>query len=196
MIGFLSGSIISKFPDHCVIDVGGVGYTVSVSLSTFAGLPEIGSQTKLLVHTHVREDILALYGFATEEEKSLFLKLIGISGVGPKTALAILSGFPVADLVEAIGCENRALLSTIPGVGRKTAERIIVELKDRIARETPSRTAPQSARGRLFEDVVSALTNLGYQRVVAESALKRAGWSDTMSIEDAIRAGLKELCRA
>ncbi|MFH0800586.1 MAG: Holliday junction branch migration protein RuvA [Pseudomonadota bacterium] len=195
MIAYLTGTLASKSPDHCVIDVGGVGYRVLVSLTTFSSLPEIGAKASVNVHTHVREDQLSLFGFATADEKTLFQRLISISGVGPKTALAILSGIPASDLVQAIAGEDRARLSTIPGIGKKTAERIIIELKDKLAREMPLAAAGYSVRGRAYEDAVSALTNLGYQRAVAETALRKAGWSDNQPIEDSIRAALKELCR-
>lgn len=196
MIAHLTGTLLAKAPDHCVVDVSGVGYSVHISLSTYASLPEIGTTSKLSIHTHVREDQLLLYGFATPEEKAIFQRLITISGVGPKTALSILSGIPVAHLIEAISQEDRARLGTIPGIGKKTAERIIIELKDRLAKEFPGGAlSPVSERGRAYEDAVSALTNLGYTRPVADNALKKIKWSDTMAIEEAIKMALKELCR-
>lgn len=196
MIAHLTGTLAAKAPDRCVIDVGGVGYGILVSLTTFAALPETGQRASLVIHTHVREDQLLLYGFASPEERLLFQRLIGVSGVGPKTALAILSGLPAEHLVEAIGSEDRARLSTIPGVGKKTAERIIMELKDRIARDVPCASpGPATSRGRMHEDAVSALVNLGYPRLVAEGALRKITWSDGMPLEEAIRAALKELCR-
>lgn len=196
MISLITGTLVTKQPGQCVVEAAGVGYGASISLSTFAALPENGSTCRLHIHTYVREDQITLYGFATPDEKALFLKLIAVSGVGPKTALAILSGIPADHLVDAIANEDRAHLSTIPGIGKKTAERIIVELKDRIARDMPISTSPHSQRGRIYEDAVSALTNLGYHRQIAEGALKKAKWSDDMPIEDAIRFALKELCRA
>lgn len=196
MIAQLTGMLVAKAPDHCVIDVNGVGYSIHVSLTTFAALPEAGAMASLAIHTYVREDQLLLYGFATAQEKALFQRLIGISGVGPKTALAILSGLPADHLIDAIGAEDHARLSTIPGVGKKTAERIIIELKDRVARDaTLAAAAHATPRGRRYEDVVSALTNLGYARAVAEAAIRKASWSEAMPIEEAIRAALKELCR-
>ncbi len=197
MIVQLTGVVASKSPDSCVIDVGGVGYGVLVSLGTFASLPDIGEKTTLSIHTHVREDQFVLYGFSCPEERTIFQRLIGVSGVGPKTALAILSGIPAPNLVEAIGGEDRVRLSSIPGVGKKTAERIIVELKDRMARDPSfSSSLPSSSRGRLEEDALSALTNLGYPRAVAEGAIRKAGSADGMPIEELIRSALKELCRA
>ena len=197
MIAQLTGTLVTKAPDHCVIDVNGVGYAVLVSLSTFAALPEAGERAKLVIHTHVREDQLLLYGFAAPEERLLFQKLIGVSGVGPKTALAILSGLPAGPLVEAISAEDRARLATIPGVGKKTAERIIVELKDRIAKDVSfASPGPAGSRGRMRDDALSALVNLGYPRTVADEALRNIAWTEGIPIEEAIRAALKELCRA
>lgn len=197
MIALLTGTLISKAPDHCVIDVNGVGYRVILSLTTFAALPDAGSKMSLNIFTYVREDQLVLYGFTSQEEKMLFQRLISISGVGPKTAISMLSGIPAVHLVEAIRSEDIARLSTIPGVGKKTAERIIVELKDRIAREFATIGSREpTGRGRMYEDVVSALTNLGYPRVTADSTLKKISWSENMPIEDAIKSALKELCRA
>lgn len=196
MIVQLTGILASKAPDSCVIDVGGVGYGVLVSLTTFASLPESGEKASLSIYTHVREDQFVLYGFSSPHERLLFQRLIGVSGVGPKTALAILSGIPASNLVDAIGSEDRLRLSTIPGVGKKTAERIIVELKDRISKDAAFSSAqPATSRGRLHEDAVSALTNLGYARAVAEEAIRKSGLSDGMPIEDLIRSALKELCR-
>lgn len=196
MIALLTGRLILKNPDHCVIDVNGVGYGVHTSLTTFASLPEAGAEIKINIHTHVREDQLILYGFASAEEKAIFQRLIAVSGVGPKTALSILSGMPASHLAEAIANEDRARLSSIPGVGKKTAERIIVELKDRLAKDFAVFTnATASERGMLYEDTVSALTNLGYPRPTAENTLKKIKWSEIMPIEEAIKAALKELCR-
>lgn len=196
MISQLTGILAAKTPDHCTIDVGGVGYGVSVSLTTFAKLPELGHQMRLAIHTYVREDQLLLYGFATDEERILFQKLIAISGVGPKTALAILSGLPAGHLIDAISTEDRARLSTIPGVGKKTAERIIIELKDRLARDTNLLASTTLVlRGKLSKEVLSALINLGYPRTTAERALSKVHLVDEMPIEAAIKAALKELCR-
>ena len=128
MIALLTGTVSSKAPDHCVIDVGGVGYKVLVSLTTFGSLPEVGSTLSLQIHTYVREDQLELFGFSSPEERELFQRLISISGVGPKMALGVLSGLPPRELAEAIGNEDHVRLTRIPGVGRKTADRIIVEL--------------------------------------------------------------------
>lgn len=196
MISQLTGTLLEKQPNHCIIDVGGVGYGVHVSLSTYGALPEPGGRVTLPIHTYVREDQLVLFGFATAEERTLFLKLISISGVGPKTAMGILSGLPPAELVEAISRGDAAKLSTVPGVGKKTAERMIVELKDSLAREVQLlRASASSSFPAVRDDALSALINLGYARPVADAALNKAGCSDEMSVEAAIRAALKELCR-
>jgi Holliday junction DNA helicase RuvA len=195
MIAQLSGTLLHKSPQYVVVDVGGVGYHVMVSLTSFSQLPDIGAPVTIHTHTHMREDQLALFGFTTLEERMIFQKLISISGVGPKIALTILSGLPAAELAEAISREDALRLCSIPGVGKKTAERIIIELKDKLARDFPPSELPsttQSSR-RLYEDVLSALMNLGYQRPAAEKAMKRVSWQETTTIEAAIRATLKEL---
>lgn len=196
MIVQLTGRLFQKEPNQCVIDVGGVGYGVHVSLSTLSALPELGTQISLPIYTYVREDQLVLFGFATAEERLLFLKLISISGVGPKTAMGILSGLPPAELIEAISRGDSAKISTVPGVGKKTAERMIVELKDSLARDVKlthlGGIAPQNV---IRDDALSALINLGYAKPIAEAALKKTGCSEEMTVETAIRAALKELCR-
>jgi len=195
MIVNLSGVLLEKEPGHCVIDVGGVGYGVRVSLSTFSKLPDAGCEVRLPIHTYVREDQLVLYGFATAAERGLFCKLISISGVGPKIALAVLSGLSPDDLVEAISSGDAARLSGIPGIGKKTASRMIVELKGMLPddlRIGGASGATRSIRG----DAVSALMNLGYSKAQAESALDKVEFTDDTTIEEAIRTSLKELCKA
>src|SRR5262245_46475707 len=177
MIGFLHGRLLEKHPDRLLVDVHGVGYEVAVPLSTFYTLPDLGGEIALRVHTHVREDQLALYGFATPLEQQLFERLIGVSGIGPKIALAALSGIEPAELVRAVRTADVARLTSIPGIGKKTAERIHLELKDKlpaaIAAGTPSTTgAPSADESRA--DLLSALVNLGYQRVAAEKAIEAA----------------------
>jgi Holliday junction DNA helicase RuvA len=197
MIALLTGTVSSKAPDHCVIDVGGVGYKVLVSLTTFGSLPEVGSTLSLQIHTYVREDQLELFGFSSPEERELFQRLISISGVGPKMALGVLSGLPPRELAEAIGNEDHVRLTRIPGVGRKTADRIIVELKDRLKAFTGP--GPVGAPGKIsgcFDQALSALVNLGYTRQVAEGALRRLDWPKDWPLEEAIRCALKELCRS
>jgi len=196
MIARLTGKLTEKSPGHCIIDVGGIGYEVCISLSTFSSLPEIDTLITLEIYTHVREDQLVLFGFADQPEKKLFKKLISISGVGPKMALGILSGLPVRDLVCAIGSGDSARISTIPGIGKKTSERIIVELKEKIARDIDitgmDKAHPTTT---INEDAISALTNLGYKQAIAESALRKIGSMDDMRIEEIIRSALRELNR-
>lgn len=195
MIVNLSGVLLEKEPGHCVIDVGGVGYGVRVSLSTFGQLPDAGCEVRLPIHTYVREDQLVLYGFATAAERELFCKLISISGVGPKIALAVLSGLPPEDLVRAIGSGDAARLSSIPGIGKKTASRMIVELKGMLPDDLRI-GGLSGAKRSIRDDAVSALMNLGYSKAHAESALDKVELTDETTIEEAIRTGLKELCKA
>ena len=176
MIAHLRGRILEKQPTRVVLDVGGVGYDVAVPLSTFYGLGEPGSDASLRVHTHVREDALALYGFSTALELDLFNRLISISGIGPKLALAVLSGIEPPDLVSAIERGDLARLTAIPGVGKKTSERIVLELKDRLPRahvaEAADGVAVSGTGSR--DDLLSALMNLGYHRPLAEKAVDAA----------------------
>ena len=174
MIGQLRGQLADKRPNQVVVDVGGVGYSVSIPLSTFYALGELHQDVSLLIHTHVREDSLALYGFLTAREKQFFELLLSASGVGPVLALKILSGMSVEELLPAIRNGDLARLTTIPGVGRKTAERMVVELRDKLAAmEAPERErAAPVGRSQLDADVISALINLGYDRRVAEKAVE------------------------
>lgn len=175
MIALLRGTLIEKVPNRVIVEVGGVGYDVQVPLSTFYGLGDPGASILLRIHTHVREDALALYGFATALEQDLFERLIAISGVGPKLALAVLSGIEPAELIKAVRLQDVARLTAIPGIGRKTAERIGLELKDRLpaalqAIGQAQIEAPDDRR----TDLLSALLNLGYQRPAAEKAIDKA----------------------
>jgi holliday junction DNA helicase RuvA len=173
MIGQLRGRLEDKRPNQVLVDVAGVGYRVQIPLSTFAALGELHSEVTLLVHTHLREDQIALYGFLTSREKHLFELLLSASGVGPNLALRILSGMSVDDLVPAIRAGDLAKLVGIPGIGRKTAERIVVELRDRLAvLEAP--TAERPSRAPVEDDVASALVNLGYDRRAVEKAIREA----------------------
>jgi holliday junction DNA helicase RuvA len=174
VIAHLHGRILEKQPNRIVVDVNGVGYDLSVPLSTFYGLGEPGSEIALRIHTHVREDALLLYGFATRLEQDLFERLIGISGIGPKVALAVLSGIEPPELVRAIERGDLARLTAIPGVGKKTSERIVLELKDRLPRPTIAAAGAPSEAPALRDDVLSALINLGYHRPLAERAVEAA----------------------
>ena len=175
MIGLLRGRLLEKRPNQVILDVGGVGYLVAVPLSTFAALGELHAEVTLLIHTHVREDTLSLYGFLSAREKHLFELLLGASGVGPTLALKILSGMNVEELVPAIRGGDLARLTKIPGVGRKTAERMVVELKDKLEAVAIEAERPASASPAGVEaDVKSALINLGYDERTAESAVAEA----------------------
>jgi len=175
MIGQLRGQLLSKKPNVLLLDVQGVGYEVFIPLTSFYELPEEGGDVTLKVYTHVREDALTLFGFRSQREKDFFLKLISISGIGPKLAIAILSGAPVEELAQAIAETNLPRLISIPGVGRKTAERLMLELKNQVSQfllqEQLESQRPSGARTVLEEDILSALTNLGYPRASAEKAL-------------------------
>ncbi len=171
MIGYLKGILAEKKPNSLILDVNGVGYLVNIPVSTFFELPDEGSSLALFIYTHVREEILALYGFRTMREKLLFEKLIGVTGIGPKVAIAFLSGMSFDELIPAIQRQDIAKLSTIPGVGRKTAERVSLELREKIpALLSESAHTPEVKPMR--EDLVSALVNLGYQHGLAERIVK------------------------
>src|SRR5205823_9164608 len=176
MIGQLRGRLAGKRPNQVLIDVGGVGYLVQVPLSTYAALGELHTEVTLLIYTHVREDALTLFGFVSAREKHFFELLISASGVGPALALKILSGMSVDELLPAIRAGDLVRLTRIPGVGRKTAERIVVELRDKLAAMQPQQPerVPAAGRTQLESDVVSALLNLGYDRRAAEKALEEA----------------------
>lgn len=196
MIARLSGTLAEKQVQRLIVDVQGVGYDVLVPLSTFYSLGEPGSPVTLRIYTHVREDALQLYGFLTPLEQELFERLITVSGIGPKVALAVLSGIESADLVRAIRQGDIARLTSIPGIGRKTAERLVVELKDRL-RAADDDGGAQGAAGGLRDDLLSALVNLGYQRTTVEktvdTVLGRSGGAD---FQAALREILRELSRA
>jgi Holliday junction DNA helicase RuvA len=178
VIAHLRGTIFEKHPNRLIVDVNGVGYDVFVPLSTFYGLGEPGGEVALRIHTHVREDALLLYGFATALEQDLFERLIGVSGIGPKVALAVLSGIEPLELVRAIERGDHARLTAIPGVGKKTSERIVLELKDRLPRVAIAGDTQAGAVGPaaplMRDDLLSALTNLGYHRPLAEKAVDAA----------------------
>ena len=179
MIGHLRGTVLEKHPNEVIVEAAGVGYAVQIPISTFTALPDAGAAVGLRIHTHVREDALVLFGFATSEEKAVFERLIAVSGIGPRLALTVLSGLPTADLVTAIRTGDVARLVRIPGVGKKTAERMVLELKDKLL-------APEVAGGKiaaaetgvpalspLEQDVLSALQNLGCSRPAAEEAVRK-----------------------
>jgi len=202
MIAHLRGSILEKHPNRLVIDVNGVGYEVFVPLSTFYGLGEPGTGTALRVHTHVREDAIVLYGFATQLEQDLFERLISVSGIGPKVSLAVLSGIEPEDLIRAIERGDLARLTAIPGVGKKTSERIVLELKDRLPRAAVVAAAVGVAEPEapmLRDDVVSALVKLGYHlplaEKAAEAAIKIIGSASDASFERVLKQALREVAK-
>ena len=195
MIGLLRGRLLDKRPNQVILDVGGVGYLVAIPLSTFATLGELHAEVTLLVHTHVREDALALYGFLSAREKHLFELLLGASGVGPTLALKILSGMNVEELIPAIRTGDLARLTKIPGVGRKTAERMVVELKDKLEAVTVEAEKPPTASpAGAAADVKSALINLGYDERAADAAVAEAKrQASTADFENLLRATLAAL---
>ena len=202
MIAHLRGTIHEKYPNRIVIDVSGVGYDVFVPLSTFYGLGDTGAGVALRVHTHVRDDAIVLYGFATLVEQELFERLISVSGIGPKVALAVLSGIEPQDLIRAIERGDVSRLTAIPGVGKKTSERIVLELKDRLPRaatHAPAAAGVPPPPSALRDDVVSALVNLGYHRPLAEkaadAAVKTLGASPDAGFERVLRQALRELAK-
>ncbi|MCU1292113.1 MAG: Holliday junction helicase RuvA [Bryobacterales bacterium] len=179
MIAHLRGSIFEKHPNQVIVEAGGVGYDVQIPISTYTSLGDTGSTVSLRIHTHVREDTLTLFGFASGEEKALFERLITVSGIGPKLALGVLSGLAANDLVAAIRSSDVARLVRIPGVGKKTAERIVLELKDKVSAVDAAGKPVEAAvlgpaLNMLDSDVVSALQNLGCSRPAAEEALRKA----------------------
>lgn len=171
MIAHLRGKLLAKHPNQAIVETGGVGYDVAISVPTFSDLPGIGSEVTLHVHTHVREDQIALYGFLRPAEKRLFEKLITVSGIGPKLAITILSGMAADEMVKAIRGNDIARLTRIPGIGKKTAERMVLELRDKLPAEGVAESALTPSMSPIEEDVLSALVNLGYQRSAAERAL-------------------------
>jgi Holliday junction DNA helicase RuvA len=199
MIAHLRGRLLEKHPNRVIVDVQGVGYDVHVPLSTFYEMAEPGSEIALRIHTHVREDALLLYGFATPLELQLFERLIGVSGIGPKLALSVLSGIDPSELVAAIRQGDVARLTAIPGIGKKTAERIGLELKDKMAAFLPSEMAGSpavEAAETLRGDVLSALMNLGYHRPLAERALDAALKAiPTGPFEQTLKYALRELAK-
>jgi Holliday junction DNA helicase RuvA len=191
MIGQLRGMLADKRPNQVLVDVGGVGYQVQVPLSTFAGLGALHGEVTLLIHTHLREDQLALYGFLTAREKHCFEMLISASGVGPNLALKILSGMSLDELVPAIRKGDILQLKRIPGVGQKTAERMVVELRDKLAAIEVVETGKPPARSQVEADVASALSNLGYEPRVVEKSIEEARTSAAGTFESLLRAALK-----
>ena len=206
MIAHLSGTLLSKQATTVVVDVGGVGYEVTIPLSTFYELEDVGSKVQLRIYTHVREDALQLFGFRTSRERELFMRLISVSGIGPAVGIKLLSGMSADEMIASIRTDNLARLTLIPGVGRKTAERLVVELRDKIALLSSPEleeefgsasgvpTAPSEEAVR--SDALSALVNLGYQKSAAEKAITAAlGEGGDVSVESILRRTLRRLAR-
>jgi len=195
MIAFLEGIIVAKQPTHALLNVGGVGYEVTITLTTYEELPAAGARAHLITYHHVRDDAEVLYGFSSDAERAFFEQLIGVSGIGPATAIGILSGLPLVSLRAAIVSEDVKRLSSIKGVGKKTAERIIVELKDRIsalAIAEEKAAGAVSAEDKVLSDAVLALVALGYKNSEAFSAVKRAiaAGDRTLAVEEVVRLAL------
>ena len=199
MIAFLRGRVFDKQPNRIIVDVAGVGYEVHVPLSTYYDVGDAGVEIALHVHTHVREDALQLYGFLTSLEQALFERLIGISGIGPKLAIAVLSGIDSGELVTSVQRGDVARLTSIPGIGKKTAERIILELKDRlrdVGAADIGAAEHKTTGDQLRDDVLSALENLGYHRPLAEKAVDAVrARNGAAGFEAALKGALRELMR-
>ena len=203
MIGFLSGKLVEKEANSVQVDVGGVGYEVTIPLSTFYELGDVGSEVQLRIFTHVREDALQLFGFKTAREKDLYLKLISVQGIGAKSGITMLSGMSADEIVGAIRTDNIARLTSIPGVGKKTAERMVIELRDKVgemaaAAGAGAQVSAGSAVGsdEAFDDALSALVNLGYQRNAAEKALQQVMKNGAdLNVQKLLRLALQRLAR-
>ena len=194
MIAKISGSLAHKEPGEVIIDVGGVGYQLFISLGVFYRLPEIGKPVSVFVHTHVREDALQLFGFLEYEEKQTFLMMNGVSGIGPKLAIGILSGIPSKELVRALREADQVRLVSIPGVGKKLAERMIVELKDKLmALPDENQMGRQDGSSQLMRDVVSALVNLGYRRGESEKIVREVVNGEERNLEVVLKETLRRL---
>ena len=192
MIGRIQGQLIESNPPHLLVDVHGVGYEIDVPMSTFYNLPNQGSEVTLLTHMIVREDAQLLYGFLTAEERETFRILLKVSGIGARTALAVLSGLSVADLVNAVALQDAAILTRVPGIGKKTAERLILELKDKLTGALPSGSG-LSAINSVTSDIINALIGLGYTDREARAAVKKL--PEDVSVSDGIRMALQNIVK-
>ena len=201
MIASLTGRLASKHPGGVVIDVQGVGYDVLIPLSTYYRLPDPEQPVALTIHTHVREDAIQLFGFSTSREKDAFLMLLGVSGIGPKLALSVISSLSVDDLAAAIRNDDQKTLASVPGIGKKSAARLVLELTDKVEKLGPA-SGPRAAKadepsGKLMDDALSALTNLGYKASDVKDVVKQvlASRNGETPLQDLIRAALKELAK-
>jgi Holliday junction DNA helicase RuvA len=195
MIAHLRGKLLAKHPNQAIVETAGVGYDVTISVPTFSDLPAVGADVALHIHTHVREDLIALYGFLRPSEKLLFEKLITVSGIGPKLAITILSGIAADEMVGAIRGNDVARLTRIPGIGKKTAERMVLELRDKLPESRLASSPAAPAMSTTEEDVLSALLNLGYQRAAAETALGAVGKEGDKSFDYLFRSALGRLSK-
>ncbi|MGD9562623.1 MAG: Holliday junction branch migration protein RuvA [Pyrinomonadaceae bacterium] len=203
MIAFLSGKLIEKSANSVIVDVNGVGYEVAIPLSTFYEIGEVGETVELRIYTNVREDAIQLFGFKTQREKELYLKLISVQGVGAKSGITMLSGMSADEIIAALRTENLAKLTSIPGVGRKTAERLVIELRDKVAELAAGVSAGASASAAegigsegVYDDALSALVNLGYQRAAAEKSLQQVREDGTEpNVQKLLRAALQRLAK-
>jgi holliday junction DNA helicase RuvA len=197
VIAQISGTLAQKVPGELIVDVGGVGYQVFIPLNVFYGLPEIGARVTLYIHTHLREDALQLFGFQEATEKQVFLLLNSVAGIGPKLAINILSGIPAEELAQAIKEEDQLRLVSIPGVGKKLAERMIVELRDKFATFQPqvAETPLASNGSQLMQDAVSALVNLGYRKAEVEKSVRETVQAGNTTLEEVIKEALRRISR-
>ena len=203
MIAFLTGKLLEKSANSVIVDVGGVGYEVAIPLSTFYEIGEVGEIVELRVYTNVREDAIQLFGFKTQREKELYLKLISVQGVGAKSGITMLSGMSADEIVSALRTENLAKLTSIPGVGRKTAERLVIELRDKVGElssgvsaETSMAAAAGIGSEAVYDDALSALVNLGYQKNAAERALQQIRQDGIEpNVQKLLRAALQKLAK-
>ena len=199
MIALLTGKIAYKAPDFIILDVNGVGYRVQIPFSTYYAIPAEGASVSLQIHTSVKEDAINLYGFRTQQEKELFQLLIGVSGVGPKLANGILSNSEPSELAESLVDGNLARLSAIPGIGKKTAERLVLELKEKVKKlgmaQPQQSAAPTAAKKEIREDVLSALINLGYKEAVVQKALSDVKIAEDATVESILKQALKILMK-
>lgn len=202
MIAFLSGKLLEKHANSVIIDVGGIGYEVSIPLSTFYDIGDVGSDVQLRIYTHVREDAIQLFGFKTARDRDLYLKLISVQGVGARSGITMLSGMNADEIIAAIRTENIGKLTAIPGVGRKTAERLVVELRDKIGDLAlgvsvgASTSESAAANDSVFDDALSALVNLGYQKNAAERAIQQARQDGAeANVQKLLRAALQRLAK-
>jgi Holliday junction DNA helicase RuvA len=191
MIAHLRGRLLTKEPNRAIVEAAGVGYELAISIPTYSELPVAGGEISLHVHTHVREDAIALFGFLRADEKRLFERLISVSGIGPKLAITILSGMSAEFLVTAIRGNDVAALTKVPGIGKKTAERMVLELRDKLDAFTAA--PPKPTASALEQDVLSALTNLGYQEIAAEKAIAAAAQNERSSFETLFKASMARL---